>query len=301
VRSGADVTADYEAFVASKLAISPPTGFDPGDLMPEWLFQFQADLTRWALRRGRAAIFAGTGLGKMRMELAWASMIIAAGEAERALILAPLAVAKQLVREAEAVGVAACVCKSQADVVDGISVTNYDRVHLFDAGAFDAVGLDESSCIKHYDSGTLRDLLAAFRATRYRLAATATPAPNDWTELGTHAEFLGVCSRTEMLSEFFVHDGGDTHVWRLKGHARSRSGAGARRGGRSSGTRATSATTCPATTSRRSRSSSTSLASAARPSRPRACCSPRRPGASWSGARRARHRSRTASLRAPLS
>lgn len=215
------MSADYESFVRSKLVTSPPTGFDPGDLMPEWLFPFQADLTRWALRRGRAAIFAGTGLGKMRMELAWASRIVLAGEAARALILAPLAVARQLAREAEAVGVEARVCKSQADVIDGVNVTNYDRVHLFDPAAFDAVALDESSCIKHYDSGTLRDLLAAFALTRYRLAATATPAPNDWTELGTHAEFLGVCSRTEMLSEFFVHDGGDTSVWRLKGHARA--------------------------------------------------------------------------------
>jgi hypothetical protein len=210
----------YEDFVASKLAVSPPTGFDPGERMPAWLFPFQADLTRWALRRGRAAIFAGTGLGKMRMELAWTSGILAAGEARRALILAPLAVARQLAREAEAVGIGARVCSSQADVVDGLNVTNYDRVHLFDPADFDAVALDESSCIKHYNSGTLRDLLAAFGSTRYRLAATATPAPNDWPELGTHAEFLGVCSRTEMLSEYFVHDGGDTSVWRLKGHAR---------------------------------------------------------------------------------
>jgi hypothetical protein len=102
----------------------------------------------------------------------------------------------------------------------GINVTNYDRLHRFDPSRFNGVVLDESSCIKHHDAKTLRALLDAFARCPFRFCATATPAPNDWTELGTHAEFLGVCTRTEMLSEFFCHDGGETQVWRLKGHAR---------------------------------------------------------------------------------
>jgi hypothetical protein len=101
-----------------------------------------------------------------------------------------------------------------------INITNYDRIHKFDASQFGAVVLDESSVIKHHAAKTLQTLLDKFRATPYKLACTATPAPNDWTELGNHAEFLGVRSRAEMLAEFFVHDGGDTQTWRLKGHAR---------------------------------------------------------------------------------
>ncbi|HET8731666.1 MAG TPA: helicase-related protein, partial [Moraxellaceae bacterium] len=105
-------------------------------------------------------------------------------------------------------------------VMPGINITNYDRLHKFDASQFGGVVLDESSVIKHHDTRTLAQLLEAFAGTPYKLCATATPAPNDWTELGTHAEFLGVCTRTEMLAEFFCHDGGETQTWRLKGHAR---------------------------------------------------------------------------------
>jgi hypothetical protein len=101
-----------------------------------------------------------------------------------------------------------------------LNITNYDRLHRFDPSIFGGVVLDESSIIKHHDARTFGILTAAFRKTPFRLCATATPAPNDWTELGTHAEFLGVCTRQEMLAEYFTHDGGDTSVWRLKGHAR---------------------------------------------------------------------------------
>jgi hypothetical protein len=104
---------------------------------------------------------------------------------------------------------------------NGINITNYERLHRFNCSAFSGVVLDESSIIKHHTAKTLAQLMAAFGATPYKLCATATPAPNDWTELGTHAEFLGVRSRTEMLCEFFVHDGGETQTWRLKGHARA--------------------------------------------------------------------------------
>lgn len=213
-------TASYSKFVASKLATPPATGFRCDS---DWghLFDFQRDLVSWALRRGRAAIFANTGLGKTRMQLTWADEV-ARESGGAVLILAPLAVAQQTSDEASAVGIRARVARDGSDVDESASVwiTNYDRLHRFDPSDFDGVVLDESSVIKHHDSKTLGVLLESFRDHRYKLACTATPAPNDWVELGTHAEFLGVCSRTEMLSEFFVHDGGKTQDWRLKGHAR---------------------------------------------------------------------------------
>ncbi len=112
------------------------------------------------------------------------------------------------------------VWREASDVTSGINVTNYDRLHKFDTSIFGGVVLDESGCIKHHDAKTFRLLTDAFHDTPFKLPASATPAPNDWTELGTHAEFLGICTRAEMLAEFFTHDGGDTSVWRLKGHAR---------------------------------------------------------------------------------
>ena len=136
------------------------------------------------------------------------------------MILAPLAVAAQTVVEGSALSVEIQHVRESADVGPGINITNYDRLHKIDPAMFAGVVLDESSIIKHHDAKTLRVLLDAFKQTAFKLCATATPAPNDWTELGTHAEFLGVCTRQEMLAEFFTHDGGDTSVWRLKGHAR---------------------------------------------------------------------------------
>lgn len=207
----------YGAFLASKLAHDQPSGFEADVSSPD-LFAYQRDLVRWALRRGRAAVFASTGLGKTRIQLEWARQV-ARRENGRVLVLAPLAVAAQTAAEARVLDIDARVCRQQSDVASLVSVANYERLHLFDPSAFCGVVLDESSCIKHFNSKTLSQLVAAFGRTPYRLAATATPAPNDWTELGTHAEFLGVCSREEMLAEFFCHDGGETQVWRLKGHA----------------------------------------------------------------------------------
>jgi len=209
----------YEEFVKSKLTLSQPCGFEPGPL-PERLFPHQAALVRWAIRRGRAAVFAATGLGKTSVYLAWADAV-RRHTGGNVLVLAPLAVVAQGCDEATALGLEMHACRSQADVRPGINATNYDRLHLFDPSQFVAVVLDESSCIKHHDAKTLQTLLDAFANTPYKLCCTATPAPNDWTELGTHAEFLGVCSRAEMLAEYFVHDGGETQTWRLKGHARA--------------------------------------------------------------------------------
>ena len=211
---------DYESFVASKLTPSLPTGLDSLPEVGHGLSPFQRDLVIWALRRGRAAIFASTGLGKTRMQIAWTDCICKATGGP-VLILAPLAVAQQTVAEAAAVGIEACVARDDFGVAPtGITVTNYDRLHKFDVSKFAGVVLDESGLIKHHDSKSFEKLTEAFRNTRYKLCATATPAPNDFTELGTHAEFLGVCSREEMLAEYMCHDGGDTSVWRLKGHAR---------------------------------------------------------------------------------
>lgn len=211
---------NYADFVGGKLQRVPPTGIVSPPSPSPALFAFQRDLVMWALRRGRAAIFADTGLGKTRMQLEWARHV-AAHTARPVLVLAPLAVAPQTAAEGrDALGIEVAVCREQADVVAAVNVVNYDRLHRMDPRAFGGVVLDESSCIKHHDARTLRALLDAFRDTPFRLCATATPSPNDYTELGTHAEFLGICSRAEMLSEFFCHDGGETSTWRLKGHAR---------------------------------------------------------------------------------
>lgn len=209
----------YQDFVARKLSTVPPTGITGRVDLTGSLFPHQAALTQWALKRGRAAIFADTGLGKMRMELAWADAVQNYTN-QPVMIHTPLAVAAQIAREAEKIGIVAKVCREQEDLIQGINITNYDRLHKFDTSIFGAVVLDESGCIKHSDTRTFKTLTEAYRDTPFKLPASATPAPNDWTELGTHAEFLGICTKQEMLAEFFTHDGGDTSVWRLKGHAR---------------------------------------------------------------------------------
>ena len=209
---------DYEKFLSTKSKVAQPVGFEAVDLHSS-LFPFQRDLVTWALRQGRCAIFADTGLGKTRMQLEWARQVSA--RAGRVLILAPLAVAAQTAREGAALSVPVKLCREASDVAPGINVTNYERLHRFNPSDFAGIVLDESSCIKHHNTKTLAQLMEAFGETAYKLAATATPAPNDFAELGTHAEFLGICTRAEMLSEYFVHDGSDTQSWRIKGHARA--------------------------------------------------------------------------------
>jgi hypothetical protein len=210
----------YSQFLRSKRLVVDPAGIEEPPPVSERLFPFQRDITTWALRRGRAAIWADCGLGKGWMALEWAR-IVAAEQDEPVLILAPLAVAQQFRREGEKLGVHVTVCRSSDDVMPGVNVTNYDRLHRFDPGAFGGVVLDESSCLKDYTSATRNELIAAFSRTPFRLACSATPAPNDHMELGNHAEFLGAMTRAEMLATFFCHDGGETQVWRLKGHARA--------------------------------------------------------------------------------
>lgn len=210
---GGGVTAiDYASFLKSKEVLSTPCGIEPKELHPK-LFDFQKDLVRWALKRGRAAIFADCGMGKTPMQLEWARHIPG-----KVLILAPLAVAEQTVREGEKFGIEVKY-ERYGSGGEKITITNYEMMRNFDSLAYKGIILDESSILKAQDGKTRKAIIDAFAKTDYRLACTATPAPNDYMELGNHAEFLGIMSMTEMLSMFFVHDGGETQKWRLKGHA----------------------------------------------------------------------------------
>lgn len=180
------------------------------------LFAFQADASAWALRRGRAAIFAATGLGKTLMELEWARQI-----GGTVLLLAPLAVGAQIVREADRFGIPGVrTVRGPGEIRAGVNVTNYERLHLFWPDGLDGLILDESSILKSFDGKTRRALTEFGASVSARLCATATPAPNDYEELGQHAEFLGVLTAREMLALYFTQDGNTTTKWRLKGHAR---------------------------------------------------------------------------------
>lgn len=202
----------YEDFLSSKIAVIPSSGIEvsPDQIHPS-LFDFQRDLVRWSLAKGRAALFCTTGMGKTRMQLEWARLT-----GVPTLIVAPLAVAQQTVREAADLGIALTYARTQSDA-GAMTITNYEMVDRFDADAFGAVVLDESSILKAHDGKTRTRLIEQFSRTPYRLCCTATPAPNDTAEMANHAEFLGILSRVEMLAMFFVHDDSG---WRLKGHAR---------------------------------------------------------------------------------
>jgi hypothetical protein len=210
----------YKEFLENKRITSCATGFESTRRNPK-LFEWQSDIVRWALRKGKCAIFADCGLGKTPMQLEWAQQV-AEHENKPVLILAPLAVGKQTQREGVKFGIDVTICRDQADVRMGVNVANYEMLSHFEPSAFCGIVLDESSILKHQDSKTRQMLTDAFCDIRYKLCCTATPAPNDFMELGNHAEFLGVMTHTEMLATFFVHDGGDTAKWRLKGHAESK-------------------------------------------------------------------------------
>lgn len=212
------MTDAYASFLAHKRLIDPMTGLTDLPALPEAMFPFQRDITAWSLRRGRAALFAGTGLGKTFMELSW-GRAVADHTGGMVLLFAPLAVSQQIIREAAKFGIPARLVASRADCGPGINVTNYQKASHFDLSAFAAVILDESSILKSTDGHYRTMLIEGCKSVPFRLAATATPAPNDFMELGNHAEFLGIMSYTDMLATFFIHDGGDTQKWRLKGHA----------------------------------------------------------------------------------
>jgi len=218
---------EYEEFLKSKRREVPEIGpsVEPDELHHD-LFPFQRSLVAWAVRKGRAALFADTGLGKTIMQLEWARAL-----GERTLILAPLAVAAQTVAEGAHWGIHVTYARKQSDAAPtGITITNYEMADKFDASAFGAVVLDESSILKNYTGTMKKALIAQFRETRFRLCCTATPAPNDTVELCNHADFLGIMTPAEMLATFFTPKGSKQdgtghslqaeHAFRLKGHAR---------------------------------------------------------------------------------
>jgi superfamily II DNA or RNA helicase len=209
----------YLDFIASKGSAAQSAGFTPGGL-PERLFTHQECATRFALEKGRAAIFLDTGLGKSGCEAVFADEC-ARETGKPSLILTPLAVARQMQRECAAFGVEAEVIREAGESDCRVQIANYERLRKLDVGIYGAVVLDESSILKAFSGSTKRALVEAFKETPFRLAATATPAPNDHMELGTHAEFLGVMSSMEMLCRWFINDTTTaSQDWRLKGHAK---------------------------------------------------------------------------------
>lgn len=198
---------DYAAFLASKRHLSGQFGFDP-IWMPDFLFDFQSILTEWAIRRGRGAIFADCGLGKTPMQLVWAKNVADHADG-KVLILTPLAVGAQTVREAEKFGIEAVNAKDQS-CLNGhqIAVTNYERLHHFDPAQFVGCVCDESSILKNFKGATRRAITDFMRKLPYRLLCTATAAPNDYTELGTSSEAIGDLGFIDMLQRFFKSDNG---------------------------------------------------------------------------------------------
>lgn len=206
------MTTDYADFIAQKRRAFAGNGL-PQQSVPPQLFDWQAAVTRWAMRNGRAALFADCGLGKSFMQLAWANNVPG-----RVLILAPLCVAEQTVGEGAKLGIDVVYAKAQPDAAGArIVITNYERLDGFHPEQFEGVVLDESSILKAFDGKTRAKLIASFKQTPYRLCCTATPSPNDIAELANHAEFLGLMTRAEFLATWFVHDDAG---WRMKGHAR---------------------------------------------------------------------------------
>lgn len=210
----------YSDFLDGKRITHEAAGFQDArtiQLNPK-LFDWQRDLVHWALRVGRADHWCDCGLGKTFMQLEWARVIHERTNKD-VLILSPLAVAKQTKREGEKFDIGVTVCKSGADVRSGVNVANYERLDKFSPDQFGALVCDEASILKAYDGSTRQQIQDFAARIPYRLGASATPAPNDFMELGTQSEFVGSLTRTEMLATFFVHDGGETSKWRLKRHA----------------------------------------------------------------------------------
>lgn len=212
----------YEDFLASKEIKPIITGFDiDADALNSNLFDFQRVIVKWALKRGRAAIFADTGLGKTLMQTSWADEVCRHTGGD-VLIFAPLCVAHQTVREGEKFGISINYCRSQDGIKSGINITNYEMMDEFDLSQFAGVVLDESSIIKNRDGKTRNSIIDTCSTVPYRLSCTATPSPNDFMELGNQVEFLGVMSMAEMLAMYFVNDGSETQKWVLKGHGKAK-------------------------------------------------------------------------------
>jgi DNA modification methylase len=233
---------NYHDFLKTKTLRQTNCGIDiPLSAINPVLFDFQKDIVQWAVKKGRCALFLDTGLGKTHCQTEWARLI-----AKRSLIIAPLSVARQTVRLAkEITGTEIHYTRSNDDLIDGINITNYEMVDKFDASKFDAIVLDESSILKGISSATKQLVISMFKDTPFKLCCTATPAPNDETEIGNHSEFLGIMKNNEMLATFFIHANKTTEVefqnesgqyeilkrkqsgkngqeWRLRNYARER-------------------------------------------------------------------------------
>ncbi len=221
---------DYDAFLESKMQLGGNHGFEPL-WMPEWLYDFQTMLTRWAIQKGKAAIFADCGMGKTPMQLVWAENVVRHTN-KPVLIATPLAVSSQTLREAEKFDID-CHRSKDGKHGKGIVVTNYERLHYFDPSEFAGMVADESSILKNFEGKTKAAITEFMRKLRYRLLCTATASPNDFMELGTSSEALGELGYMDMLGMFFKNDqaslhpmmrrGGNTDWWsghwRFKRHA----------------------------------------------------------------------------------
>lgn len=210
---------DYSEFLDHKQRQSIESGFSVRkEDLNDHLFPFQKDIVAWSLKKGRSCIFADCGLGKTIIQLEFAHQVCSRTNGT-ALIIAPLSVAEQTKREGEKFGIDVTVCRDQIDIKRGmVNITNYEIISHFDPDSFNCVVLDESSILKSFTSTTRNELIDIFGKTEYKLCCTATPSPNDYMEMGNHSEFIGVMTRSEMLSTYFIHDGSDTSKWRLKGH-----------------------------------------------------------------------------------
>ena len=202
---------DYKEFLKNKISSIQDSGFDiDQSKLHSSLFPFQKHIVQKALKKGRYAIFADCGLGKTFMQLEWANQVCKFTKG-KVLIITPLAVAKQTEMEAQ---------RWEIPIGSGrIDIINYEQLKNIETLQYNGVVLDESSILKNF-AGKLKELIIEkFYDTPYKLACTATPSPNDPMELGNHSEFLGYMSRSQMLAMYFIHDGGETSKWRLKGHA----------------------------------------------------------------------------------
>lgn len=216
------MTKTYEEFIAGKAITPIISGFDVSlEELNESLFDFQRVIVKWALKRGRAAIFADTGLGKTLMQTSWAQSVVDHTDGD-VLIVAPLCVAQQTVREGAKFGIDINFCRDQEKAKPGINITNYEMLDKFNLDDFHGIVLDESSIIKNRNGKTRNALISACQSVPYRLSCTATPSPNDFMELGNQSEFLGIMNMAEMLAMFFINDAGDTGTWILKGHGKAK-------------------------------------------------------------------------------